>query len=886
MSQQHQPPARGGGGGTGGGVDRLTYVPRGKRGGGGQQKKTKRQQRQPQQSSSSSVPRFHGAFTGGFSAGYFNSVGTEDGWQPSAADGGDGGGDRTAADDEQRPRRGRREQRLEDFMDEQDHDEWGGPTSLSSKFRVSAAAAPTREPEATTIKRRRKAGKEGGDAGTTTTAADDGAMGTVAAGVRLLPPEEAEAAGFQVRVPTAHQNIGRRLLRLLGWREGESAVAYVPQQDEEAGETRGGKDEEADGDRTHQDKVLSKKKLRKILLQQRRVEIPQPKLDQCGLGYEPFENAPEFRAHREKRQKLAQLRAKQTTAAAGGGRNVYRVSDVLDGGGVDGADDGGDDKGRSIRPRKEQPRQDDPDDPYVSYETAEDFVGSKSVGGFALRDDADDAYDDDLLSGERRRDLLKVSDNVRVDRDAYDTVAYEHEESDNEDVQGNRDKSGASGAAAFDQALSSWAGADASGRNSKLDERDSRSDLTTSAGVVTSDGRPLVPGFVLAVESSSLKMQRFRGPDLPPNYDVKRHNFSPMSRPQILKALSHAAKLEEVDLRRKAAMEDALKLNTVDVKKTPTLPPPPPPVLLPPPPLPVLLPPPPPPVLLPPPPLPLSLPPPPLPPPPASTVAKPPPTEPLGGGTFAGLSSSMSSRFTPSQSMGEESHIGADVHPRNETVRSKVPKITRTLFSFSPEPLLCKRFNVKVPTSNSGSIPSIRMKEKTSGHDEILVMATEARAKKCEAVKAKRKGVIAAAHPPPTLETGDGGGEDNLSRERPSMELYKSIFDPSSSSDEGEASGSDIEEELEPAKVDTRHAEKVQSANERDDGKVRSRKENPSSDESSHFESDEDRRGRRRRKKRDRKEKKKMKHERRHKEEKSKKRKRKEKKRSRRSESD
>lgn len=27
--------------------------------------------------------RFHGAFTGGFSAGYYNTVGTKDGWSPS-----------------------------------------------------------------------------------------------------------------------------------------------------------------------------------------------------------------------------------------------------------------------------------------------------------------------------------------------------------------------------------------------------------------------------------------------------------------------------------------------------------------------------------------------------------------------------------------------------------------------------------------------------------------------------------------------------------------------------------------------------------------------------------------------------------------------------------
>ena len=59
-------------------------------------------------------PRFHGAFTGGFSAGYFNTVGSKEGWKPSED--------------------ARREQRLEDFMDEQDHEEWGGPTTVRRDY--------------------------------------------------------------------------------------------------------------------------------------------------------------------------------------------------------------------------------------------------------------------------------------------------------------------------------------------------------------------------------------------------------------------------------------------------------------------------------------------------------------------------------------------------------------------------------------------------------------------------------------------------------------------------------------------------------------------------------------------------------------------------------
>ena len=50
----------------------------------------------------------HGAFTGGFSAGYFNTVGSKEGWTPSTFV--SSRGDRTKA----------RAARPEDFMDEED----------------------------------------------------------------------------------------------------------------------------------------------------------------------------------------------------------------------------------------------------------------------------------------------------------------------------------------------------------------------------------------------------------------------------------------------------------------------------------------------------------------------------------------------------------------------------------------------------------------------------------------------------------------------------------------------------------------------------------------------------------------------------------------------
>ncbi|RAQ53692.1 G-patch domain protein [Aspergillus flavus] len=53
--------------------------------------------------------RLHGAFTGGFSAGYFNTVGSKEGWTPS-----------TFVSSRQSRAKDARQQRVEDFMDEED----------------------------------------------------------------------------------------------------------------------------------------------------------------------------------------------------------------------------------------------------------------------------------------------------------------------------------------------------------------------------------------------------------------------------------------------------------------------------------------------------------------------------------------------------------------------------------------------------------------------------------------------------------------------------------------------------------------------------------------------------------------------------------------------
>lgn len=75
--------------------------------------------------------RFHGAFTGGFSAGYFNTVGSKEGWAPSEFKSSRG------------QRANYRQQAVEDFLDQDELDE-SRKTTITTKARglFSWAAAP------------------------------------------------------------------------------------------------------------------------------------------------------------------------------------------------------------------------------------------------------------------------------------------------------------------------------------------------------------------------------------------------------------------------------------------------------------------------------------------------------------------------------------------------------------------------------------------------------------------------------------------------------------------------------------------------------------------------------------------------------------------------
>ncbi|KAI7887431.1 hypothetical protein K492DRAFT_155019 [Lichtheimia hyalospora FSU 10163] len=126
--------------------------------------------------------RFHGAFTGGFSAGYFNTVGSKEGWTPSSFV------------SSRSSRIEQREARPEDFMDEEDLEELASARKLVATDEFDILGGTQRELQA---KRRQQQ--------------EDEARG----GVGFL------GSSLMDMVAPTKESVGIRLLQKLGWKPGQ-----------------------------------------------------------------------------------------------------------------------------------------------------------------------------------------------------------------------------------------------------------------------------------------------------------------------------------------------------------------------------------------------------------------------------------------------------------------------------------------------------------------------------------------------------------------------------------------------------------------------------------------------------------------------------------------
>ncbi|TPX32795.1 hypothetical protein SmJEL517_g04158 [Synchytrium microbalum] len=183
--------------------------------------------------------RLHGAFTGGFSAGYYNSVGSKEGWAPSqfkssrGEKGGSNPGNATA--------------RPEDFMDEEDLQELADSKKIAATDEFDVLGGTERE-----LQRRR--------------AVASSQMNQSAVGP--LPTKViADLIG------PSTDPIGIKLLRQMGWREGQGVGARV---------ARSGETEDI-----HATNVLFAPKDSTLISYEQKTNV-------FGLGFDPYKNAQEF----------------------------------------------------------------------------------------------------------------------------------------------------------------------------------------------------------------------------------------------------------------------------------------------------------------------------------------------------------------------------------------------------------------------------------------------------------------------------------------------------------------------------------------------------------------------------------------------------------------
>ena len=438
--------------------------------------------------------RFHGAFTGGHSAGYWDTVGSRDGWRPE---------EDLGTDDFGRKRQQRvweNERTAADYMDDRDHDEWAGPSGIKSGYIGSAKQMFSREKEPKLEK---------GDERNV-----------------LLPSE-------LIKPPDSwNASIGKRLLRKLGWRErsngDQMSSAYVPSQEIRKND---------DPTQTFHDAILSKKLLKKIQLSEKGRSLPLQKTDTFGLGFKPFKNAPEFAAHHE----MLRQRAKKRARSAESGHGRYRTSDLFEDEDSEGVDGG------RVRPSvKSMSRHRDfkvdreTSSDALAFETTEDFIGTKTAAGFALSDDADDVYD---LS-EARTAPFQDSTVVGIGGEKYNTEVIDHGSSDSEDDENGLTLRKKISDHAFAGALSTWTSIDIGSDGGLASE----SLLSTK----TSGDHPTLQGFVLCSEKLETNKKHWPGPDLPVNFEPSRHLFKEEDLQQSVARMSRNARVEVQDSRTKA----------------------------------------------------------------------------------------------------------------------------------------------------------------------------------------------------------------------------------------------------------------------------------------------------------------------------------------------
>ena len=219
--------------------------------------------------------RFHGAFTGGFSAGYYNTVGSREGFEPKSFS--SSRGKRAAQDDRTRS------QRIEDFYDEDElAEQKRRKLEATHDYDTVASRAARQAHEVVRFETRNE--------------------GNVIPGGPLL---------MEGMIAPVANSIGIRMLLALGWRRGKGiggGEASVKPSLNDAQQSRQPESVVGLGSNTP-------------------IFVPKPKKNAFGVGYDPYRQAHEFLERKNAR--APKNRAAAGRATGGIGFGVFDEDDEL-----------------------------------------------------------------------------------------------------------------------------------------------------------------------------------------------------------------------------------------------------------------------------------------------------------------------------------------------------------------------------------------------------------------------------------------------------------------------------------------------------------------------------------------------------------------------------
>ncbi|KAL7533677.1 hypothetical protein ACHAXR_005381 [Thalassiosira sp. AJA248-18] len=371
------------------------------------------------------------------------------------------------------------------------------------------------------------------------------------------------------RQPTSANSvtIGLRLLRVLGYRS-RLGLAFVPLSGHVGGKDsidNEVKEMEREGKPAHEAKWLASKRLRAIYLpsiqsidpneindkhtpKSKVLTIPPPKMDRHGISYDPFKNAPEFRAFHEQRRALAQKRGRgiELPSEAEGDRKGDRYfTDSLRKDNRQGLWDKNHDDGKESDDMSDPGNQNSKGRAEHSHYAADrdysDFIGTKASSGFALQDEDDaNVYQDDGGHAFPSRGVDRGGDGTSQ----YTMEVQSPVASDEDDD--------AFGDGLFGKSTTSATiGSRRKAAEKRLNESEDKGEIADAWGAwgmgegsenatgvttktTTMDGKPPLPGFKLSQsvlfnsdnpQTKPDTPRRWRGPTVPPGYVLKRHVF-------------------------------------------------------------------------------------------------------------------------------------------------------------------------------------------------------------------------------------------------------------------------------------------------------------------------------------------------------------------------